>query len=303
MNLGNLDITGLYMGNVPASAYVGSELVWPTTPPTPPVPPTPVYSAMPLTLEVTSAGTIMLKATDTSVTKTIQYKLNDGNWTSMTTSTAGTTWNVSAGDKLQFMGDNLTYGSGQTSLNASGTKYNTFSGSTAWFKVYGNLMSLRDSTGYTTADTMGNYFVTSLFRGCTGLTDATNLILPNFLSGVCYCNMFNSCTNLTAAPVLPATGTGDAWCYCGMFRYCSELTTAPDLPLSIIGTNAYANLFQGCTKLNYIKCLLTNTYPQFLASWVSGVAATGTFVKDANTSWSTGSSGIPNGWTVVDYSE
>ena len=34
--------------------------------------------------------------------------------------------------------------------------------------------------------------------------------------------------------------------------------------------------------------------------WVSGVPSTGTFVKNPDASWPTGTSGIPSGWTVVD---
>ena len=38
-----------------------------------------------------------------------------------------------------------------------------------------------------------------------------------------------------------------------------------------------------------------------LVGWVAGVSSTGTFVKHPNmTSLSTGSGGIPSGWTVVD---
>ena len=39
-----------------------------------------------------------------------------------------------------------------------------------------------------------------------------------------------------------------------------------------------------------------------LTDWVSGVSSTGTFTKAASmTALPTGNSGIPSGWTVVDY--
>lgn len=61
-------------------------------------------------------------------------------------------------------------------------------------------------------------------------------------------------------------------------------------------------MFLKCTNLNYIKCLATSGFNanSALTNWVSNVAATGTFVKDANTTWSTGNGGIPSGWTVQD---
>ena len=62
----------------------------------------------------------------------------------------------------------------------------------------------------------------------------------------------------------------------------------------------YYQMFQGCTKLNYIKCLATNISASYCTYyWVNGVAFTGTFVKAARmTSWETGNSGIPTGWRV-----
>ena len=40
----------------------------------------------------------------------------------------------------------------------------------------------------------------------------------------------------------------------------------------------------------------SSTYTQ---NWVSGVASTGTFVKNSAATWDvTGTSGIPSGWTV-----
>ena len=62
-------------------------------------------------------------------------------------------------------------------------------------------------------------------------------------------------------------------------------------------------MFKDCTNLNYIKCLATDiSATGCTTDWVSGVAATGTFVKDPSmSSWTVDSvSGIPTGWTVVD---
>ena len=61
-------------------------------------------------------------------------------------------------------------------------------------------------------------------------------------------------------------------------------------------------MFSGCSSLNYIKCLATDiSATDCTGNWVSGVASTGTFVKNASmTSWTEGTSGIPNGWTVQD---
>ena len=63
-------------------------------------------------------------------------------------------------------------------------------------------------------------------------------------------------------------------------------------------------MFNGCTSLNYIKCLATDISTfNCTSNWVNGVASTGTFVKASSmTSWTTGVKGIPSGWTVQDAS-
>ena len=116
--------------------------------------------------------------------------------------------------------------------------------------------------------------------------------------------MFYNCSSLVNAPSLPAT-TLKSSCYSGMFNKCTSLVTAPDLMAETLVSRCYQNMFYGCSSLNYIKAMFTTdpdeTYPRNLYTdiWVQGVAATGTFVKNVEATWSTtGTSGIPNGWTV-----
>ena len=197
------------------------------------------------------------------------------------------------------------------------------------FEAEGNIMSIIDSNGFATATTLtSSYTFNRLFAFQTGLTSAENLVLPaTNLSEWCYRQMFYNCTSLTTAPALPATTLANQ-CYSTMFSYCTSLTTAPDLPATTLAEGCYVNMFsycralttapelpattleqecyiymfEKCSSLNYIKCLATDISARNCTiSWVSNVASTGTFVKDANmTSWTTGTSGIPNNWTVQD---
>lgn len=105
-------------------------------------------------------------------------------------------------------------------------------------------------------------------------------------------------TNFSGITDLPQTYT-----FQYMFAGCTGLTSAQNLvlPATSLVAGCYRYMFQGCTNLNYIKCLATNITAQgALNSWVDGVASSGTFVKKAGTSWNTGVSGIPEGWTVID---
>ena len=150
------------------------------------------------------------------------------------------------------------------------------------------------------ATTLANSCYYWMFSGCTSLTTAPELPATT-LSEQCYGSMFYGCISLTTAPELPATTLANK-CYQMMFYGCTSLTTAPELPATTLATYCYKMMFYGCTKLNYIKCLATNiSASSCLSDWVTNVASTGTFVKASSmTSWSTGTSGIPSGWTVVD---
>ena len=201
-------------------------------------------SMSPLTFKISSDGTINWIATDSSASKTIEYKLNNGEWASITSNTAGVEIGVSTGAKIQFRGDNAAY------CNGNPQSYSTFGSSTAEFEIEGNIMSLINSTNFITAATLESGFTfAGLFNGCTGLTSAENLILPvTTLADGCYSGMFADCTSLTTAPALPATALAEG-CYSGMFIGCTSLATAPELPVTTLAEGCYQSMFYGCTSL------------------------------------------------------
>ena len=253
----------------------------------------------PLTFNIISAGTINWKTNNPAYTNSIEYKKNDGEWITITsnTGTSAPSISVSAGDVVQFRGNNTTYNSG-------GSRYSTFSGTTAKFKVEGNIMSLIDSENFATATILvSSYTFSYLFYQCTGLTSAVNLVLPaTTLAHSCYESMFDTCRSLTTTPELPATTLAD-FCYQGMFYNCTSLTIAPELPATTLVSGCYRSMFYGCTSLNYIKCLATDISASNCTNyWVNNVSSTGTFVKDANmANWVSGPSGIPSKWSIKDY--
>lgn len=150
------------------------------------------------------------------------------------------------------------------------------------------------------ATTMKSYCYYAMFNSCTNLTEAPQLPATT-LDYDCYTYMFAGCTSITTAPELPATTLGYG-CYYGMFTGCTSLTTAPVLSATTLASQCYYAMFQDCTSLNSITCLATDiSASNCTTNWVRGVAASGTFTKAASmTSWTTGTSGIPSGWTVQD---
>ena len=283
------------------------------------------FSTKPLTFNILSDGAINWASSDSSVTRTIEYKLNNGEWASITSNTGSSapTITVNSGDKLQFRGNNAQYAT-------NNSIYNSFSGSTAGFEVEGNIMSLINSANFDTLTTLeSSYTFNNLFNGCSKLVSAQNLVLPAMtLAKSCYRNMFYNCTSLATAPELPATKLAQD-CYSSMFSNCKSLITAPVLPASEILNGCYwfmfsscyslttapailattlksfscYGMFSSCGKLNYIKCLATEIESNSTSNWVTNVSSTGTFVKASSmTSWTTGANGIPTNWTVVNNS-
>jgi hypothetical protein len=150
------------------------------------------------------------------------------------------------------------------------------------------------------ATTLEDYCYTNMFRGCTSLTTAPELPATK-LAVECYLRMFADCTSLVTTSELPATTLADS-CYKYMFENCTSLVIAPELPATKLVSNCYYCIFSGCTSLNYIKCLATDISAYYCTFGIANrVASSGTFIKHPDmTSWSTGNSGIPSGWTVVD---
>ncbi|MBO5627813.1 MAG: Ig-like domain-containing protein [Aeriscardovia sp.] len=232
----------------------------------------------PLTVEAITAGTIKV----TSPKAGMQYSLNGDAKQAVTTDAIP----VAVGDKVAF------YGNGISITKYSGTM---IAGGTADIKVYGNIMSLVDETGFATLsdpitlpadDTFSKLFKDNakltdasglllpamtlkdkcyegMFYGCTSLTTAPAELPAMALKANCYQGMFYNCTNLAVAPKeLPAPMlTG--YCYSFMFYGCKVLTTAPKLPATTgnLATACYNNMFSGCTSLTtaYVKAEYTAT--------------------------------------------
>lgn len=259
------------------------------------------YSKDYLTIESTSDyNTIRWKATRSDSTKTISASTDNGEtWTKYTSTTGGIMLaRLNTGDKLLVKGENSTYASSKPTMSI----YNRFT-STGKYKVYGNIMSLIYGDNFIGQTSLtANYALIHLFSQSETIISAENLVLPaTTLTDYCYASMFDGCTSLTTAPELPAT-TLAGHCYSWMFYGCTSLTTAPELPATTLALGCYYGMFHGSTSLNYIKCLATNIRAiSCTTGWVDGVATSGTFVKNAAmTSWTTGSNGIPTGWTVVN---
>ena len=91
-------------------------------------------------------------------------------------------------------------------------QYSSAFSSTGRFNVSGSLMSLvygdnfRGQTALPDVGTSNSFGFGYIFKNCTKLVSAENLLLPaTTLTAACYQGMFKGCTALTTVPSLPAT--------------------------------------------------------------------------------------------------
>lgn len=136
------------------------------------------------------------------------------------------------------------------------------------------------------------------------VVDASGLDLSQITLGEgTFDSMFSTGYWLTAAPALPAT-TLTNYCYEYMFQSCIALTSAPSLPAPTLTDCCYSGMFTGCSNLNSITCLATDISASGCTDgWLSDVADEGIFTWTTTPGatwpgWTTGESGIPEGWTV-----
>ena len=304
IRLGANDVSAIYLGT--------SLLYPPTTPPTP----TGDYLCFTAT---TAPASFTLDNSGNTINPVIYYSTDNGtNWTQWDYSTI-TLQNV--GDKVYFYGDNPN---GFSVGNGAYAKFSTNGNSTGRIAASGDIMSLihyscpttipndgcfrmlfKNFTELTTSPNIGATTLTQscfmqMFFGCTNLTTAPQLNATT-VPAYAYQQMFLSCGGLLQAPALPATTLGN-YAYSMMFWQCTQITTAPDLMTQTLPEGAYNNMFNGCSNLNSVRCMATDISASMCTNnWLLNVAATGTFTKNPQmSSWTTGSDGIPTGWTVVD---
>ena len=201
---------------------------------------------------------------------------------------------------------------------------------------YGEMF--KDCTRLTTAPELpatelAPYCYHEMFYGCNNLTQAPSTLPALSMANYCYNGMFSSCYLLTKAPALPATSLADhcyrnmffncynliqappelpatdlkPYCYNDMFYNCKSLTTVPVLPATTLVEACYNSMFNQCLKLSSITCLATdisasNCTKNWLLSAGKDVTTEKRFITPSATGWITdNNSGIPTGWTRVDY--
>jgi len=291
------------------------------------------YSQQYFTIEsLEDNNTINIIKTNKPSNINLSYSTDDGTtWTDLTISDTTNFATINTGDKIIFKGNNLR-------LGTAWDTYYRFNGSKT-FNAYGNIMSLLNGDNFVNTTELNsstnNHFV-GLFYGTTTLIDANKLYLSaSTLYYNSYNGMFRGCTNLKSAPQIQATTCAENECCSSMFEGCINLEVAPELNFTTLAQNCckrmfcmsrnsnittpkmtkspilrcattasgcYEEMFRGNGNLIEVTCLKTDN-TDACKNWLANTSSTGTFKKASGKSWSTGTSGIPSGWTVEDYTE
>jgi hypothetical protein len=231
-----------------------------------------------LTFDILTSGKIYWqRLRSQSSPRTVQYRINGGEWSSITStlSASSSNFSVQVGDKVEFKGTNSSYGS-STAINGGFR----FESDSAAFNVQGNIMSLvygddfQNQTVLTDSYTFSELF----YGGSNGPIDASNLVLPaTTLTTGCYAAMFNGPGGLVKPPkVLPATNVPSS-AYTGMFTHCHSMTTAPVISAQTLSTNSCRGMFFDCYSLATAPELSFTTVDELscfqMFMWCSGMTA------------------------------
>lgn len=204
------------------------------------------------------------------------------------------------------------------------------------YSIGGNLCTLLDYTNADTILTIPDYAFYTFFHRQSNLISAENLTIGNATAAGnnSFKQIFYGC-GFTATPDFSGFTTVGNNCFEGAFGNCSALTTLWDSSdLTTIGGSSFLSSFYNCSSLSkgldfssattigaqclnqcYNGCSLISevTTPNVqelrqnsvLSSWLlnAGTQATGTKTVRVPTgaTISSDASGVPSGWTRVDY--
>ncbi len=272
-----------------------------------------LVETIPLTLTAEQAGsTVTLNATGSPTVSGLHYRLGkSGTWLPYTIGMTVTLAN--AGDSVQFWNS-------ATRLGTSSSNYCSFV-LTGTISARGNVLSLinfsrncyawsfyqlfNDNHALITspeipADTLGESCCRRMLRN-TNITEAPDIRGTLLVYTCCY-DMLAYCKSLLRFPRF-STNTVNGMALYSMCAYDTSLTSANLEPIEEVKTDSLTYLFYGCKSLNEISVGFTSwTHNGYSCtkSWVSGVAASGTFIKPTALPEEYGVDRIPTGWTVVN---
>ena len=205
---------------------------------------------------------------------------------------------------------NFPYGSKKTS-NTAGRNFRRFQSmfqgcsSLTSLPVFVSDGTLNNATARKYGNSTGDEFQ-YMFKECTGLTGNITIqasIDQDFphSGGNYFSYMFHNCSGITGVTINCNAGNYQGWFFA--FAGCRGLTSATLNLTGELSGSELSNMFFNAGSLSYVKAMFTgaNFGSGYTDSWLTGVAATGTYVMNGNATYDTstrGASTVPEGWTI-----
>ena len=154
----------------------------------------------------------------------------------------------------------------------------------------------------------GTFSFQYCFQGCTSLTALPEGMFSKvtIVDGSSFLSCFSGCTSLTTLPSnLFANFTSvSSSSFKQCFQYCTSLLVGPNFK-KITGStshDAFDNCFEGCSNLQLIYAPSMSSWTgSYFQDWVKGVYPTGKMYVKAGVVPPTGTSGLPEGWQLLNY--
>lgn len=257
---------------------------------------------------------------------TLEYSTDGVNWTiydwngmpviyvnpSANVYVRGSYMNRSGNDAMVKFNQDYTIGGNYMSLvdySTMGSATTLYGSIENCFKGQTHLVSAAD-LNFGNVTTLDNSALYGCFQDCTGLTTPPDMSGITTLNDQAMSDTFSGCSSLTTPPDL-SNVTNGGWSSLGMTFYnCTSLTAGVDLS-SMTTVNTSASLmedtYSGCSNLATVTAPNTQDLNEtFLYGWLSNAGADVTGTKTVRvptgaTITTDSDSGIPTGWTRVDY--
>ena len=192
-----------------------------------------------------------------------------------------------------------------TSLTKAGKMtINSFTGTNNCREMYSGCANLTDISGITINTTnIAPYSFKLTFQNCTSLTKAVPMTIAQ-VGEFAFDSCYDGCSALTdiSGVHITAASAGE-----GSFKIMfkgTAITESPDLSSiktlhAATNNGSFSFMFQNCANLNKVTVGCSTWDTNYANSWLSGVAASGTFMNLGSATIPTGNSGIPSGWVEL----
>ena len=286
-----------------------------------PVPEIPfdIYKYLPLGIyaydgDVTIQCSIGSNLTTYNIITTLYYSFNVGNWTEWDVQTESLT--IPNGKTMYFYGPETNQFS-MGDQDESIFKFKLTSENGGKVNLVGQFLSILDPD-YITPTTITRQYISgwpwtyafaafcNMFRGNDLIYDAYNMHI-NFKKQVNSANysimlggFLCDCVNLKRGFQWDYQSEFEGIAPCiGIYTNCTSLVEATVPWCKATVSRLFENFFKNCSSLQRIYYKGDAPISGF-TNFSYGVPSTGTFYNLGNVSYSTGTSGIPSGWTVVN---